>query len=64
MSRKDKPSITSNSSKPYTKISYIPDYSRFNQTNLTNDMYEVMEKRAYDLAACTSNNINVFLIIK
>ena len=60
MSKKDKPSITSNSSKPYTKISYIPDYQRFKQSGMTDDMYAVMEKRAYDLAACTSNNVNVF----
>jgi DNA topoisomerase II len=60
MSQKDKPSITSNSSKPYTKISYIPDYARFKQSGLTDDMYAVMEKRAYDLAACTSNNVSVF----
>ena len=60
MSNKDKPSITSNSSKPYTKISYIPDYKRFKQSGLTDDMYSVMEKRAYDLAACTSNNVNIY----
>ena len=60
MSKKDKPSITSNSSKPYTKISYIPDYVRFKQTGMTEDMYNIMEKRAYDLAACTGNNVNIF----
>ena len=35
MSKKDKPSITSNSGKPYTLISYTPDYSRFNSTSST-----------------------------
>jgi DNA topoisomerase II len=60
MSRKDNPSITSNSGKPYTKISYIPDYKRFNETGLSEDMYNVMEKRAYDLAACTGNNVNIY----
>ena len=60
MSKKDKPSITNNGNKPYTKISYIPDYVRFKQSGMTEDMYNVMEKRAYDLAACTGNNVNVF----
>ena len=60
MSKKDKPSITSNSSKPYTKISYIPDYIRFNESGLSDDMYNIMEKRAYDLAACTGNNVNIY----
>ena len=30
MSKVDKPSITTNGSKPYTLISYTPDYKRFN----------------------------------
>ena len=60
MSRKDKPSITKNGGKPYTQITYLPDYKRFNENGLSNDMYSIMEKRAYDLAACTSNNVNIY----
>mgnify|MGYP001353793017 CR=1 FL=1 len=60
MENKEKPSITSNSSKPYTLISYKPDYSRFNSNGLSDSMYSTMKKRAYDLAACTGSNVNVF----
>ena len=60
MSRKDKPSITKNGGKPYTQITYLPDYKRFNEKGLSDDMYSIMEKRAYDLAACTSNNVNIY----
>jgi DNA topoisomerase-2 len=60
MSNKDKPSITSNTGKPYTMISYTPDYPRFNSIGLTKDMFEVMKRRAYDLAACTGSGVNVY----
>ena len=59
MSRKDKPSITKNSGKPYTMIKYKPDYNRFKVNGLTNDMYNIMKRRVYDLSACTGNNCSV-----
>jgi len=43
--------------KPYTKISFIPDFERFNMTKLTPDIISLFKKRVYDLAACTNNNI-------
>ena len=58
--RKSKPIITSYKSKPYTKISYIPDYERFKSSGLTDDMIHIMLKRAYDLTACTNNSVNVY----
>ena len=61
MSRKDKPSITKNSGKPYTLIKYKPDYNRFKVNGLTKDMYNIMRKRAYDLSACTGSNCMVYL---
>ena len=61
MGVKDKPSITKNSGKPYTMIKYKPDYQRFKVIGLTNDMYSIMTKRAYDLAACTGSNCMVYL---
>lgn len=59
-SRKDKPSIRSNTGKPYTKISYIPDYSRFNSSGLTSDMENLILTRAYDLAAFTDSNVSIY----
>ena len=58
--RKDKPSIRSNSAKPYTKISYIPDYSRFNSSGLTSDMENLILTRAYDLAAFTDSKVSIY----
>ena len=61
MKIKDKPKITKNSSKPYTKISFIPDHSRFGCTKLNKDMIILMKKRVYDVAAFTDNSVNVYL---
>ena len=58
--RKTKPKITTYKSKPFTKITYIPDYKRFKSSGLTDDMIKIMLKRAYDLTACTGNNVNVY----
>ena len=58
--KKSKPKITKYTSKPYTKITYTPDYARFKSTGLTEDMKNIMLKRTYDLAACTGSNVNVY----
>jgi DNA topoisomerase II len=61
MTIKSKPSITKCTQKPYTLIKYVPDYGRFKLSGLENDMYDIMCRRAYDLAACTDNKVNVWL---
>ena len=56
------PKITKYSSKPYTKISFIPDYDRFELTQgITDDIYKLLEKRVYDVTATTPDDISVFL---
>lgn len=60
MSVKGKPSITKNTSKPYTLIRYTPDYKRFGIENIEPSMFEIMYRRAYDLAACTDNKVGVY----
>jgi DNA topoisomerase-2 len=55
------PKITKvKSSKPYTKVSWLPDYERFGMTDgLTDDMYYLFMKRVYDIAAVTNKDIKV-----
>ena len=60
MTKKDKPKITPCKTKPYTKITYLPDYKRFKIDGITDDMFKIMEKRAYDMAACTGSNVNIY----
>lgn len=61
MSKKSTPEIKSCSKKPYTMIRFLPDYEKFKSSALTDDMYLMMVKRAYDTCAVTDNEINVYL---
>ena len=61
MSEKDKPKITSNKSKPYTKITYYPDFERFGSTSLSDDMITLITKRTYDASAITDPTVSIYL---
>lgn len=54
-----KPSITKCKNKPYTKITFKPDYNRLGITNLTPDIVSLLKKRIYDVSAITDKNIKV-----
>ena len=60
MKTRDKPKITKNGGKPYTKITYTPDYPRFKTKGLSDDMMKIIEKRAYDVSAWTDQNVSVY----
>ena len=55
----EKPKITKYKGKPYTKISWLPDYKRFGITELNDDMFSLLKKRTYDISAITSKNVKV-----
>ena len=58
----DKPKITKCKTKPYTKVSFKPDYKRLGLENgLTEDMINLFKRRTYDIAAVTNKNIKVKL---
>lgn len=59
----DPPNITKTTPKtlPYTKITFVPDLQKFGLTELTFDLVSLLEKRVYDLAACTHENVSVSL---
>lgn len=61
MTKKTKPKITSCSGKGYTKITFIPDYQRFEMTGLESDTVSLIRKRALDCIPCTSNTVSVYL---
>ena len=54
-----KPSITKCKNKPYTKISFKPDYKRLGISGLTPDIIALLKKRTYDIAAVTDKTIKV-----
>ena len=55
------PIIKKITKKPYTIITFTPDYSRFNNNGLSQDMYNVMCKRVYDLCALTDPSVSVYI---
>jgi DNA topoisomerase-2 len=55
----EEPKITkvSKTSKPYTKVLFKPDYSRFGISGLDRNMVALLKKRVYDIAAVTDHSI-------
>ena len=53
------PKITKCSGKPYTKITFKPDYKRFELEGLDANMKHLLIKRIYDIAAVTKKNVKV-----
>ena len=53
------PVVTKSLKKPYTLISFKPDYKRMGLTGLTADMLNLLKRRVYDLAAVTEKNVRV-----
>jgi len=54
------PSVTKCSNKPYTLISFKPDYKRMGlNEGLTSDMLNLLKRRIYDLAAVTDKSVKV-----
>jgi DNA topoisomerase-2 len=54
-----KPVITKCKSKPYTKITFKPDYARLGISGLSADLVSLFKKRVYDVAAVTDKSVKV-----
>ena len=61
MSRKTEPVIEKYTKKPYTKITFYPDFERFNIEKLNDDMEALFMKRVYDITAITDKSVSVYL---
>lgn len=62
MSQKSKPKITKCSGTSYTRITFLPDYPRFEmKKGLTRDTLALLYKRVYDCIACTDKRVTVTL---
>jgi len=62
MTEKCEPTITKPKSKsePYTCVSYYPDFEKFKMECMSDEDVMWMKKRAYDIAACTGDNVKVY----
>jgi DNA topoisomerase-2 len=60
---KEKPVITplpKGTRDSMTKITFLPDYARFNLQNITEDMISLLKKRVYDIAGTTDSAVRVY----
>ena len=55
----NKPKITKSRGKPYTKITFIPDYKRLGISGLTSDIISLFKRRVYDIAAVTNVKVRL-----
>ena len=55
----EKPKITKCTKKPYTKITFKPDYARLGIQGLTPDIIALLKKRVYDISAITDKSLKV-----
>jgi DNA topoisomerase-2 len=53
------PSVTKCAKKPYTLISFKPDYKKMGLEGLTPDMLALLKRRVFDLAAVTDKTVKV-----
>jgi DNA topoisomerase II len=59
MSEKEEPVITSYTGDSYTTIEFIPDFKRLGMEHLEEDIYFLMKKRAWDVAAWVGETVVV-----
>ena len=53
------PKITKCKTKPYTRVSWIPDYERFQISGMEEPMIRLLKRRTYDIAALTDKDVKV-----
>jgi len=54
-----KPIITKCKSKPYTKVSFKPDYKRLKIDGLSSDLISLFKRRVYDIGAVTDKTVKI-----
>jgi len=60
MKIKGKPKITKNGKASYVRITFTPDYAKFGVEGLSDDMFNLMRKRVYDISANSNKNVKVY----
>ena len=60
MKEVDSPIIKACTKVPYTKITFTPDYARFGMSGMTDDIYQLFQKRAYDACATTDSSVSIY----
>ena len=57
------PSITEidKDASDYTQVKFEPDLKIFGMKRMSDDVYNLLKKRVYDLAGCTPSTVQVYL---
>ena len=53
------PTIEKYTGEAFTRVKFHPDYKRFNMTEMTDDIYSLFKKRAWDTAAWVGGGVQV-----
>jgi len=59
LSKIHKPKIEKYTGKPYTKVRWLPDYEKFGLEGMTDDIWSLLRKRAFDISAVTDKSLKV-----
>ena len=60
MTKAGEPEVEDHKGEEFTKITFRPDFEKFNMTSLDPDTVSLLNRRAFDIAACCSG-VKVFL---
>jgi DNA topoisomerase-2 len=60
MSIKGEPTIEAYKGEPFTRISFIPDYTKFKMTGMTDALERLIRKRSIDMFACSRGQLDIF----
>lgn len=60
MKERDAAVVKAFSKAPFTRISFQPDYTRFGLKGMTDDMFALFRKRAFDACATTASTVSVY----
>ncbi len=59
MSRAGKADVRSNAKKSQTLVRFRPDFARFGETGISDDLFQLIHKRVYDAAAVSGSDVSV-----
>ncbi len=59
MSRAGKADVRSSAKKAHTLVRFRPDFARFGETGISDDLFQLIHKRVYDAAAVSGADVSV-----
>ena len=60
MNKREEPIVKQTIVKPFTCITWLPDYERFGMTGLNDELRQLIKRRTYDMAGVTDRHTKVY----